>query len=116
MVMAAVSCLFDASCVVFLVFEFLEAHTALVTLKSFMIGYGILAAALIAPLTMLWSRCEHYLSLESTESAGGPGGAQQPGSTLSLSERPLSQQLKSFEFIVLLIFATVSLTRANLCV
>ena len=35
-------------------------------------------------------------------------------SDLPLQERPMMQQLKSLEFFVLLIFASVSLTRANM--
>ena len=112
MVMAGVSCLFDASCVIFLIFEFAENHSSLITLRNFMLAYGILAAMLMSLLTVLWSQSQHYLEATQLPELS----AIVPAASLPLSERSLTEQLKSFEFVVLLVYASVSLTRANLYV
>ena len=107
-VLAGVSCLFDASCIIFLGFQLLEMHTS-ITMRQLFLGYGVLAAVLCGSLSMLWGRYEPWLP--TSDQVEPVSGSYDVG---PLDTLPLFEQLKTPEFFCILIYATINLTRANM--
>jgi len=131
-ILAAVSCLFDASSLTFQVFAEL---TKFISRKNLFVGYAAIACLVYSGLFVLWgwapsqhdSNNEHELdpntSLVQNEAQlvgyddddndnndDEAEGHMEPPIMWSL---PISKQLKSFEFLFIVIFASVQQLRAN---
>ena len=130
-ILAAVSCLFDASSLTFQLFEQL---TKFVSRKNLFVGYAAIACLVYSGLLVLWgwapsqheSNNEHELdpntSLVQNEAQlvgyddddDDNNDDEAEGETEpTLWSLPLSEQLKSFEFLFIVIFASVQQLRAN---
>jgi len=85
-------------------------------LLVFMLSWGGLAAVLLTWLGFLWRRYECWLPEPPPEPTLSPQlqGALPSLPATKLSERPFASQLRSFEFFMVLTFASVNLTRANM--
>merc|ERR1719387_1154778 len=117
-VLAAISCLFDCSSVIFQVF-LLVVESTQISLKELLLGYAAFSVVLNAALVILW----YGVDLGVEENEGKEGGNNDEESALSygsgvvenvpVHKRTLGQQLKSFEFFTILTFASLQMLRCN---
>lgn len=139
-ILAAVSCLFDASSVVFAVFAPLNhAYPTTLSRRNLFAAYAVLAAVVFGVLASCWAMLERYdwkvvvekeasddNNYGATSNSGGDDTASSVASdnttidfharriqALRLHDWSLGQQLKTLDFAVVLTFASVHMLRCN---
>jgi len=124
LVIGSISCLFDSSTVIFVVFDMLY-ETYGVSLKQLCVGYAALTLLLSLLLFWLWTlnptfdRLSIKTDNEEEEALLPVAGdlstnATEPGAKPLVADIPFGKQLKSPEFVFIYFFCCVQMFRSNM--
>ena len=127
-ILAAVSCLFDASSLTFAIFDVLVTKNSLSRCTLFLCYSGF-AAFVYLFLILQWSwvstpsggkhdtveNCDNMeeVAVNDDKAEEGQGNDDHPNPNPTMWDEPLTNQLKSFEFGFILIFCSIQQLRAN---
>jgi MFS transporter, LAT3 family, solute carrier family 43, member 3 len=134
-ILAANSCLFDASSIVFAIFNFLEYNFPITCSRQNMfLAYAVLAIVVYGVLAVCWYKLEHShwkavieeesQQLQQSKQEPDENGNKQHESSqedphkthvrrIGMHDQTIWQQLRSFEFALVLIFASSHMLRCN---
>jgi hypothetical protein len=128
-IFASISCIFDSSCIVFQIFYTLHQEYGY-TRKDMFLVYAVIGLVVYPTLIILWrfqaaaqGKADNEMEDEKSEDAGvidnaedKAYGSMNPSDEVAvpLNDRPLLQQLRTFEFVFIIIYATFGVFRANL--
>lgn len=129
LVIGSISCLFDSSTVIFVVFDVLYENFGL-TLKQLCMGYAAICLLLQIALFALWSmnptfdrlqakaeepdEAKSLLDVATRPAAVVDSDDDDDDDTTLVAELPFKQQLRTVEFVFIYIFCCVMMFRSNL--
>jgi len=119
--LAAISCLFDASSIVFAIFDSLYNYDHDVYSRAHLMGvYAVVALVVVGFLIYCWSRLEQldWKARVTTKTEENPQENENTTTTTTtrlerLHAQPVLAQVTSLEFVLALVFAGIQMLRCN---